>query len=303
MLKLSGRSKTRSRSTLQSQGQQRGDPDPKPVFYYDDCCPLCRSYTAAFTAIGLSDRQGFSTIDDEALADLDLDLARHFIPLRSPETGDVAYGLDGILGLVSARIPLLGPVVRFGPVRRTLDGAYWLITYNRRHIVAAPPPAAGFDCAPDHRTAPVVVYVALALGVATVLARITGTEPIVALSVLAALVLVTVGRSTWDLHPLQALGHVASVAVAGALGGAAVAGLVSIGDPGAETGSLVVAAATALIAGRKLWLRRWLLRKRRGGTTTGSDRAEPNQQKDSVVFTTSPSTKAQVDRADSLAPM
>ncbi len=255
MLKLS------ERSTRSARRERRDHNGARPVFYYDDCCPLCRGYTAAFSGLGLSDRQGFSTIDPAALADLDLDRARHFIPLRSPDTGEVAYGLDGILGLVTGRAPVLGPIVRFRPVRRSLDGFYWLITYNRRHIVAAPPPATGIDCAPDYRHAPVAVYVGLASLVAIALAAATGILPIVALAASTALAVVTTGGSAWGLRPLQRLGHVASVALAAAIAGAVTAGLASMFVTAGAATSLASAVA-ALVGARKLWLRRWLLRER-----------------------------------------
>ena len=271
MLKLS----KRSRQGREHDGvNDRADSDPEvPVFYFDDCCPLCRGYTAVFAGLGLAGRQGFSTIDACALDDLDLPRARHQIPLRDGATGRVAYGLDGILGLVGGRYRWLRPVVELGPIRRILDGFYWLVTYNRRHIVAAPPPAAGVDCAPDFHRPAVTAYLGFCAVVAPTLAVAAGAGPVtlltVAVSALGAAALVLLRRPGWGLNRWQAMGHVGSVAVASAVAGAAGAilaaaglGLFGVGGSTGAWSQVAAVGAAAAVGARKLWLRRWLLQDR-----------------------------------------
>ena len=229
-----------------------------PVFYFDDCCPLCRGYTAVFAGLGLAGRQGFSTIEDGALCDLDFDRARHQIPLRDPASGRVDYGLDGILGLLADRYRWMGAIVRRRPVRRALDGFYWFVTYNRRHIVTAPPPSVGVDCAPDFRRSAVVVYLVFCGAVATALALVAGVGPVVAAAALAGLVLIGLRRPAWSINRYQALGHVGSIAVASAAVGALVLVASSAVSP-EPWPSIAATVASAVTGARKLWLRRWMV--------------------------------------------
>ncbi len=254
MLKLSGRSNSDSNS----------DTD-RPTFYYDDCCPLCRGYTAVFAGLDLAGRQGFSTIDDAALRDLDFDRARHQIPLRDPGSGKVAYGLDGILGLVADRWRWLGPLVRFPPIRAGLNGFYWMVTYNRRHIVTAPPPARGVDCAPDFHRPAVLAYLALCLVATTVLGIQAGAVAAVLVATVGAVALVAHRHSNWAINRWQAAGHVGSVSLATALAGAATGVVVALTNPLTGAGGWSVALVNlgaGLVGARKLWLRRWMLTSR-----------------------------------------
>lgn len=240
---------------------ERADEAERPVFYFDDCCPLCRGYTAVFAGLGLAGRQGFSTIGDDALEDLDFDRARHQIPLRAPDSGAVAYGLDGILDLVSGRWRVLGPVVRFRPVRRALDGFYWFVTYNRRHIVTAAPPLDGVDCAPDFHRPAVLAYLAFCAVVAGGLSAVAGVGPVVAVAALAALALVALRDGRWGIGWLPALGHVGSVAAAASLVGSAVAGLAAAFSFSGPDAAVVALAASAVTGARKIWLRRWMIER------------------------------------------
>lgn len=224
------------------------------VFLYDDCCPLCRGYTATFSGLGWTGRTGFSTVDDEVVAALDFDLARHKIPLYDASTGTVKYGLDGILDVVNTNAPLLEPITTARPVRAALDGFYWMVTYNRRHIVSAPPPPVGaVDCAPDFNVRAVAAYIGLATTVAAGLAAAGGVITPVAASAVGAAALMKTRKAEWNINKLQAAGHVTSVALAAAGAGAAGA---AIAGPAVATGLALAA------GGRKLHLRRWVRQDR-----------------------------------------
>lgn len=227
-------------------------PDPLPAFLYDDCCPLCRGYTATFAALGWTDRQAFSSIDERTGAALDFDRARHHIPLVDPTTGAVRYGLDGIFGVVGERLPVLAPILANPAVRSGFEGIYWFITYNRRHIISAPPPVEGVNCAPDYRTAPIATYLALGGAAAATLAAASGTATAVAVPTALAAAVVARRRPMWRIEPAEAAGHVVSVAGAAAAAGAITA---AIGAPPLLAG--LAAAATGL---RKVDRRRWMLR-------------------------------------------
>ena len=228
-------------------------PTPEAQFLYDDGCPMCKGYTSIFTGLGWADRAGFSTVDETTLADLDLDRARHFIPLHDPKTGAVRYGLDGILALVGKNLPAVERFGRTRPVRATLEAMYWLITYNRRHIVAAAPPATGFDCAPDFRRAPVITYL---MGTAAITAGITVTLGLIPFAVpmaCAGLVLAAGRDVAWAMEREVALGHAATATLAG-VGAAAIA--LTLGAP-----MTIATTIGGAVGARKLWLRRWMLRR------------------------------------------
>lgn len=225
-------------------------PPGKATFFYDDCCPLCRGYTATFTALGWADRTAFSSIDDDTLASLDFDRARHHIPLHDETSGETKYGLDGILDVVKSEAPLLRPIVEHRLVRRGLGHLYWFITYNRRHIVTAAPPASGIDCAPDFAHAPVRAYLAFCAITSTGAAVAAGTGPAVALATATAGTLAATRDASWNINGHQAAGHIGSVAVASSLAGLATK-VATKSHPAARIG-------TGLVAVRKLYLRRWM---------------------------------------------
>ena len=225
----------------------------KPVFLYDDCCPLCRGYTKTFTALGWAERAPFSTIDEATLAALDMDRARHHIPLHDPN-GPTRYGLDGILDVVEDEVELLGRIGKHPAVRALLDRLYWFITYNRRHIITAAPPVTGVDCAPDFEPEPVAAYLGFCGVAVTGLGLASGTAGPVAAAAVAGGALVANRDDTWDINAMEAAGHAGSVAVAAAGAGAIVRAVT-------RTPRLAIAAAAAT-AVRKLWLRRWMLTER-----------------------------------------
>ncbi len=223
-----------------------------PSFVYDDVCPLCRGYTAIFSTLGWADRQAFSTIDDDALAALDMDRARHEIPLYDATTNTVRYGLDGILPILARRLVPLAPAIRAPITRRLLDRAYWLITYNRRHIVSsAPPPAGAVDCAPDHNPRAIATYVGLAAATTVGAATVAGTTiPVAAVAATSGAAIATRPPAS-GVDDGAAAGHVATITTASALAGLAVRAFG--GRP------VVAGAATLGVGARKLFLRRWML--------------------------------------------
>lgn len=135
------------------------------VIVYDDVCPLCKAYTACFVRLGWLDRRtGFAEAPPALLQRLDLDRARHEIPLHDLRTGETRYGLDALFLILGGRFPLLRPLFRSKPFRFVLYNLYQLITYNRRIIAGSRSPATGFDCAPDVNRFYRWLYIGLAAG-------------------------------------------------------------------------------------------------------------------------------------------
>ncbi len=224
----------------------------RPAFIYDDNCPMCRGYTSVFERLGWAERTAFSTIDATTIAALDMDRARHEIPLHDAGSGTVVYGLDAILPVVGERLRFLAPVLRARSTRRVLDRVYWLITYNRRHIVSNPPPPAGtIDCAPDLNRASVGTYVALCAATTAISTHRATLGPVAGVAV-AATALAARRHPDRSMAPFTAAGHAATITTAAATAGA-VARMVGAGPGAAAVASLIVGA-------RKIALRRWMLR-------------------------------------------
>ena len=134
------------------------------VIVYDDACPMCQAYTAGFVKIGwLKKRTGFVNATPEMLAKLDLNRARHEIPLLDTATGEVRYGLDALFLIFGEKMPFFKPLFRSAIFRAPLFLLYQIITFNRRIIAASVSPKTGFDCAPDVNFFYRWVYILLAL--------------------------------------------------------------------------------------------------------------------------------------------
>ena len=122
------------------------------IIIYDDVCPLCKAYTSGFVNLGwlLPDhRVGFSDASPELLASIDIDRARHEIPLYDTLTKETLYGKEALFYLLGEEFPVYKPLFQFAPFRFIIHGLYQIITYNRRIIAGSKSPTCGFDCAPD----------------------------------------------------------------------------------------------------------------------------------------------------------
>lgn len=120
------------------------------VIVYDDACPMCNAYTAGFVKAGwLKSRQGFASASPEVLSKIDLDRARHEIPLVDTQTGEVTYGLRALFLIIGERMPIFKPLFRSFWFRPMLYPLYQIITFNRRVIAGSGVPKTGLDCAPD----------------------------------------------------------------------------------------------------------------------------------------------------------
>ncbi len=208
------------------------------TFLYDDACPMCRAYTSAFDRFDVSRRRAFSEVDAARWGQLDVDRGRHEIPMLDGVTGEVRYGLDAMTWALSAKLPVLRPVLRSRTLIAALKPLYWLITYNRRVIAGTKAPAEGFDCAPDVHVGWRLAYIALAGGSAVALGL---PEWMLAGFVAAGGVGVVVAKDR-----LSFAGQLVTVALVAAIVAAAVPGVWGVG----------LSAAVALWEGRRRLRRR-----------------------------------------------
>lgn len=134
------------------------------VIVYDDVCPMCAAYTAGFVKIGwLKKRSGFTEAAPDILAKLDLNRARHEIPLVDTLSGEVVYGIDALFVILGAKMPVFKPLFRNRFFRALLYQLYQIVTFNRRIIAAGVSSEKGFDCAPDLNVFYRWMYIVLAV--------------------------------------------------------------------------------------------------------------------------------------------
>jgi predicted DCC family thiol-disulfide oxidoreductase YuxK len=128
---------------------------PKKAIIYDASCPMCAMYTNGFVKWGLleeGNRIPFSELNQSNLINqLDMQRARHEIPLVDLQGKATLYGLDALLCLLDQKLPWLVKIARIKPIYWFFLHLYHLVSYNRRVIVPASMPAdtLTFDCTPD----------------------------------------------------------------------------------------------------------------------------------------------------------
>jgi predicted DCC family thiol-disulfide oxidoreductase YuxK len=136
------------------------------MIIYDDVCPLCKAYTNGFVQLGWllpNHRIGFSEATESILKQIDMDRARHEIPLYDTQTGETLYGKEALFFIIGEKLPLFKPLFQFNLFRIFIHGLYQIITYNRRIIAGSKPPKNGFDCAPDFNAFYRWLYIGLAV--------------------------------------------------------------------------------------------------------------------------------------------
>jgi len=131
---------------------------------------MCNAYTAGFVRMGwLKHRTGFADAPPELLQKIDLNRARHEIPLFDTQTGEVIYGVNALFLILGERMPFFKPLFRNRIFRSAVYQLYQLITYNRRIIAGSAAPKTGFDCAPDVNLFYRWLYIGLAMASAILL--------------------------------------------------------------------------------------------------------------------------------------
>ena len=122
------------------------------VILYDDSCPMCQLYTQGFVKMNLlkpENRVGFAEATESQRSLVDLNRARHEIPLIDSKSGETIYGIDALFFILQTKFPILIPLFKMPFFRSFWYALYQVISYNRRLIAGTSAPKQGFDCAPD----------------------------------------------------------------------------------------------------------------------------------------------------------
>lgn len=188
------------------------------VIVYDDVCPMCNAYTAGFVRMGwLKHRTGFADAPPDLLQKIDLDRARHEIPLLDTQTGEVTYGVNALFLILGERMPFFKPLFRNRLFRSAVYQLYQLITYNRRVIAGSAAPKTGFDCAPDVNLFYRWLYIGLAATGATFLFWQNFSLDNLAIKALLPLLGFSLVAVFFTKKKLDFVGHWATIALASAL--------------------------------------------------------------------------------------
>ena len=187
------------------------------IIIYDDVCPLCKAYTSGFVNIGWllpNHRIGFSAAPKELLEHIDIDRARHEIPLYDTQTKETLYGKEALFYILGEEFPVLKPLFRWRIFRFLVAGLYQIITYNRRIIAGSKAPTAGFDCAPDFNASYRWLYIGLAFALGTGI--LYANSPVLDLTKIGVITLLTLaiikGFATKNFIPkTDYFGHLATV--------------------------------------------------------------------------------------------
>ncbi|GAB3950592.1 hypothetical protein GCM10028805_28950 [Spirosoma harenae] len=115
----------------------------KKLIIYDDSCPMCRLYTKGMVSAdesGCLQRIGGNQLADKTLVDrLDLQRARHEIPLIDLDGGETLYGVDTWIYALGQRNQSTAKLLSLNWFNLLLRKIYAFISYNRRIIITSPP--------------------------------------------------------------------------------------------------------------------------------------------------------------------
>lgn len=119
---------------------------------YDGACPMCQAYSQGFVKLGTLTPQGRVSLmdaDQATLAKVDIDRARHEIPLVDTQTGEVLYGVDALASIIGNMVPALATLSTKTWAKAPFRPLYSFISYNRRVIAGTGNSPCGRDYAPD----------------------------------------------------------------------------------------------------------------------------------------------------------
>lgn len=119
---------------------------------YDGACPMCNAYSKGFVKLGTLTAQGRLSLleaDSKLLAHVDLNRARHEIPLVDTKTGKVLYGVDALGIVIANTCPVIGNLANKAWAKAPFRPLYNFISYNRRVIAGTGSGACSKDFAPD----------------------------------------------------------------------------------------------------------------------------------------------------------
>lgn len=106
----------------------------KKLVVYDGNCYLCRNgaiLAAEYGFIPQSRLTAFDDLDEHLRSKVDLEKFRSEMAVIDLEKKETSYGVDGVLSILSIRMPFMGKVKKEGLIYRIFKVLYRMIAYNR----------------------------------------------------------------------------------------------------------------------------------------------------------------------------
>lgn len=140
---------------------------------YDEECPLCQTYTSAFIATGMLDKNGrkpYQEINTHEIPFLDSKRAANEIALIDYENQKVIYGIDSLLKIIGHSFPLIKTIGEFKAINFLLKKFYSFISYNRKVIMPiTEKKEQSCKCEPSFNVKYRLFYLLFAVGITTIL--------------------------------------------------------------------------------------------------------------------------------------
>lgn len=137
------------------------------VIIYDNTCPMCSLYTSAFVKSGLLCEKGrmpFSELNDEkVISSLDLERAKHEIPLIDTNGGQTLYGVDSLVFILGSRFRWIKSMMKIKAFDWFFRRLYKMISCNRRIIIPGKYANKGIDCTPAFDRKYRMIFIAFAV--------------------------------------------------------------------------------------------------------------------------------------------
>lgn len=110
------------------------------VILYDEACPMCNLYTSAFVKYQFLDKRGrasYQNMPQQFSCYVDSKRAVNEIALINKNTGEVTYGVNSLIKILSQRYTFLQVIFQFKLFNWLAAKAYRFVSYNRRIIMPA----------------------------------------------------------------------------------------------------------------------------------------------------------------------
>ncbi len=141
---------------------------------YDTDCPLCSTYTNAFIKTRLLDSTGRITYEKGVelyAGNIDQTRARNEIALVNTATGEVKYGIESLLFIISSGFPFLQKISQNKILIALLKKLYAFVSFNRK-VIATSANYTKQTCVPDFNIYYRLLYILItALFTSTVLLK------------------------------------------------------------------------------------------------------------------------------------
>jgi hypothetical protein len=145
----------------------------RKLIVYDESCPMCRLYTKGMVATGNSAnlaRISSAQLTQDVVNRLDIQRARHEIPLVDLDGGETIYGVDTWAYAFGKQNKPLKRLLSYRRFKAILQNLYAFISYNRRIIITSAPGRWNLlDLQPDFRLSYRLTFILVIFGLIGVL--------------------------------------------------------------------------------------------------------------------------------------